>query len=874
MESPASQPIWTAARCNRLLRPLSSKLAQLRKQLPPKAAEGDNAKVELKPSISNSDPSVQATSSKEVVCEESAKIDSQSQDLEPSPRPRKRVRRTYSCRETRADFGKRAVKSTYTQSKIELPIRIPSYRYVEDQQSQQSEFPDHFCTHLNPSSHGSSNMNSNALRQHLKFAYPDRWKLIEGIHNGLDALLKATADGVKPQATGSRTLFSACLRKIPDYIAVEETWCKEEDPESTVNISSAIYNDLEALGVSSEGGWKPLREVVRAHGIALLGAALKDGVITSRVARGLVKLCIAHSAFDEGQQLIEYMIGSMERLAPPANIRSSLLATSHLGMLDYFARISGRYAFQYHKLTQLFSNGLLPLEWMSTHDMIPCWNRLLGSLAEGDDQVRGAAVLLRTVLSLSYGVSSPPLSSRIHTIRLGARDSFNAIRDEPSCRSKTSKVNHPATVKSSYRGDSESEDMVDALHSTSSHLLTIVTTLDFLQTSAAALKSNQSSPATVSVVRDIAFEAHQAQETTQLISNPRRMCLPLLAAAIVITANDKDGVELDQDVRDHLGLIELLKPGDDFADTAASFICATVNCCEQAGSSEAFHYTQRIINGLTQTSTCQSRGAATRRFSGKIAVAAAVQFSKLSSLPKHLSWALDLEAFFNSKTIAAYGQTPIKPSIQNLTNTKRRFRWEEGICEWVAGTPVIPMPKPIVYKQQDNIVPNLNNNGREPVTQKSSLFKPSPWLLELSPLSIKFNSAVRTCPEVLEKLSSDTFLRVEIDNSHAADARKVHGCTTAKENSKSIHLWEDLEMNVDELSTPESSQQTVAHNDPTLDMLVPRVECGKTRGWKRRLRAGRGEGSWGSTESPGQALTLSYVEAEVQSVESEDELSF
>ena len=299
-----------------------------------------------------------------------------------------------------------------------------------------------------------------------------------------------------------------------------------------------------------------------------------------------------------------------------------------------------------------------------------------------------------------------------------------------------------------------------------------------------------------------------------------------------------------------------------------------MNCCEQAGSSEAFHYTQRIINGLTQPSTCQSLEPATRRLSEKIAVTAAVQFSKLSSLPKHLSWALDLEAFFNSKTIGAYGQTPIKPSVQSLTKTKRGFRWEEGICEWVAGTPVIPMPTPIVYKPQDNVVPSLNNDSRELVAQKSSPFKPSPWLLELSPLSIKLNSAVKPSSQGLEKLSSGTFLRVEIDKSHPTDARKVHGSITAKENSRSIHQRKDLEINVDEQSTHESSQQTVAHNVPTLLILVPRVEFTKTRGWIRRHGAGRREGSGVYTESSGQALSFSSVEPEVRSVESEDELSF
>lgn len=880
MESPAAQRTWTTAQCNRLLRPLSSKLALLRKELPQQTAEEERMKVELKSSVSGSSLPVQATSRNEVVCEASAKTDSQPQDLEPSPRPRKRIKRTYSTREIGVDFDKGAVKSKYSQSKTEPSIRFPSYRLHVDQQSRQSEFPNDICTHLNHTSSAMKWSKHNALRQHAKFAYPDRWKLIEGIHYGLDALLKATADVVKPTLTGSRTLFSTCLRKTPDYIFAEETWCKEEDPESTVDISTAIYNDLEALGVSSTGGWKPLREVVRAHGIALLGAAVKDGVITSSVALGLVRLCIAHRAYDEGQQLIECMISTMGPFEPPASVRSSLLATSHLGMLDYFARMSGRYGFQYRELTNLFSNGILPIEWMSTHDMIPCWNRLIGSLAEGNDQVRGAAVLLRTVLSLSYGVSYLSLSSHIHDVRLRAAHSSCVIREKPSCRSKTSKVNPPTKENPSQRRDSKSVEMANALHSTSSHLLTIITTLDFFQTSASGLKFNQSDVATVSVLQDVAFEAHQALEalqkkdesdkTLQLNTYQRRMCLPLLAAAVVIAANDQDGMELNQDICRHFDPIRYLKPGDDFADTAASFICAFVNCCAQAGSREAFHYMQRIIKGLTQSSICQCLEPETRKLSEKFAITAAVQFSKITSLPKHLSWALDLESFFNRKNVEADGHTPIRPSVQTLTKTKSGFRWEEGICEWVAGTPVIPMPKPIFYKQQDNTVLSLSSDSRGVVAQKSFPLNPLPRLLEVSPHSIKFNSAAKPSSKSLEKPTSGLFWRVEIDNSHHIEAGKVHDCITAKENSESIHKWKstaqrDLEISIEKPAT---------NNDPTLDKLSPRAECTKTRGWQGRHRTGKREASWVSTESPEQGPDLGYVEHGVKAVESEDELGF
>ena len=995
MESPPTQRTWTTARCNRLLRPLSSKLALLRKELPQQTAEKEGARVDPKSSISSSSFPVQAKIGKEVVCEESTKIDNQSQDLEPSPRPLKRIKRTYSCRGVGADIGNEAVRSTFSQSQIEPSIRFPSYRLLVDQHSRQSKFPNDMCAHFNPSNHSFSTMKGpkhNALRHHVKFAYPDSWKLIEGIHNGLDTLLRATANGVKTAPTGSRTLFSTCLRKAPDYIAAEEIWCKEEDPESTVDISSAIYNDLEALGVSSSGGWKPLREVVRAHGIALLGAAVKDRAITSLIARGLVLLCIAHSAFDEGQQLIECMISTMEPLKPPTNTRSSLFAISHLGMLDYFTRISGRYGFQYRELTSLFSKGILSIEWMSTHEMIPCWNRLIGSVAEGNYQVRDAAVLLRTVLSLSYGVSYPSLSSQIHNIRLRAGGSSLTSKDKPSYRSKTSKVNHLAKEKSSQQENPKSEDMANALRSTSSHLLTIITTLDFLQTSAFSLKSNHPSPASASVLQDVAFEAHQALEadqkdegfgeTSQIISYQRRLCLPLLAAAVVAAANDQDGVELNQDICRHFDLIRLLKPGDDFADTAASFILAIVNCCGQAESSEAFHYTQRIIKGLTQSSICQSLEPEARRLSEKIAVKAAVQFSKITGSPKHLTWALDLELVFNRKTVGADGQTPIRPSAQTLTKTKSSFMWEEGICEWVAGTPVIPVPKSIVYKQQDDIVPSLSGDSRAVVAEKSSPFKPLPSLVEVSPASIKCNSAAtpssaslekppsgsfwrveidnshrikagkvhgcmppllevsprsiksnnaatpssaslekpssgsfwrveidnshrteagnvhmqapllevsprsikssnaaKTSSGSLEKSSSGSFWRVQIDNSHRTEARNVHGCTIARENSDSIPKWKttaakDQEITIGEPSIQDLSQRTATSNDSTLDQSSPRVEYTKTRGQKRRHRVGKRKGSWVLTEPPEQAPDLGYVEGGVMSVESEDELSF
>jgi hypothetical protein len=77
--------------------------------------------------------------------------------------------------------------------------------------------------------------------------------------------------------TGASSLRSMCLRKVPAVIALEEQEQEElVPPEERVDVTSEMYAELEELGVGI--GWPPLREVVRAHGVAMVAEAVEEGL--------------------------------------------------------------------------------------------------------------------------------------------------------------------------------------------------------------------------------------------------------------------------------------------------------------------------------------------------------------------------------------------------------------------------------------------------------------------------------------------------------------------------------------------------------------------------------------------------------------------
>ncbi len=735
----------------------------------------------------------------------------------PSPRPRKKMKRTYSSREVvrfrrerETMGGKGHLGGLGNEPSIRIPVvRINEQGFVREilktdslhVGSSSGELP------LSPTTKSASRKGYSSLQVQSQSLY--RLKLLEGIRSGFETLLKVTAEGSSAKSSGRRSLFSTCLRKIPEYIAAEELCCKEEDWESTVDISSAVYNDLEAFGSSPSGGWKPLREVVRSHGISLLGSAMSEGLLNVSEARYLVKSCLRHRAFDEGERLIEYL----------AYTRADMVGELELDILDYFARNSGRYGFQYRQLTILLREGLLPVDWISKHEMIPCWNRLILSLSKTNGESKDAAILLRTALSIGYRASRIRLHpSHIHNVRLRARNISCKGGDESSLPSE--KVER----KEQGCALSERADLDQGFYATSAHLLTVLTTVEILPSLASILESSTTGTAVSGILRDLALDVLQIFEADEFDTHPGSpsqlrphhdsMCLPVLAARMALVAAAEDDEELDPDIHHHLDFLRRFKHSQSFADTAASFLCAVANCCGQAGSGDAFDYIQEIVQLLTRKEISRDGEREMKVLFGRIAINAAVRFSQATSLPRHLSWALDLESSFHRASIGADHQTPTKPSVRSISKTKSGFRWEEGICEWVAGTPCIPTPKPAGDKQHYYTAPELSRDAMTVISLNYSPTEPSTPITGDISGSTKPDFILNETFEILPN-PGPSFLHVLIDPSSRIRGAKVQDGNQATPDSTDIYpVYSELE--ADELSTHESSPKTTPCNPQTL----------------------------------------------------------
>lgn len=703
-------------------------------------------------------------------------------DWEPSPRPRKRIRRTYSSRELEHSLCERPAKHEASSFTTTLPkfsaeplIQNLSYDFKADQlcsSSLQQKMIERPVPTKVESSEPISIVSTDSrlgdsLRRFAKSKYPDRWQLIEGIQNGLETLLKVTTKPELIPRLGARSLFSTCLKSVPHYIFLEESRCKMEDPENKVDVSLAIYDELEAYGASPHGGWKSLKEVVKAHGISMIGSVVKDGLIELPIASYLVKICLHRGAFDEAQHIVECMIVVLKGLSKTARFQDRILVFC-LSILDQFVALSGRFGFQYRQLESMLRNGTLSIGWILSDDMIECWSRVMRSVADGDSSSRDAGNLVQTVALISLGASDTDISSHIQSLRVKSRNMHNIVLG----KSTSSAENGSNHLLPEYP---RVEDLEIATQAINSDLLAAVCSIDILQNSAPRTKLKGLSTARLPAFQNIVLQACRFLEVGNFYTGFKRnqlcmdrICLPLLAAGV---SSASAGVG-DSELSYYLDIIQKTNISRDFPESAASLLCTVAHCCNRATSGNGVQHMQKMVEKLVTLYTSGDCEPKIRLLLGNIAASAAIRYSHSTSIPKHLSWALEVESLVNRIKVGLDSQSPSKICGTSLTRTKHGFRWEEGICEWVAGTPGIPAPKYIVHKDQDSRSPGPGSSPGPPlvVRQTDSLDTPKSLVLA-SMSSPKLNSkadSLEAKPNIVGNRSCGIFLHVEIENIRRA----------------------------------------------------------------------------------------------------------
>ncbi len=852
----ATKTPWTSARCNRLLRPLSSKIALLRKegQPEPNCNAGRNAQnITAVPSGNGGRVGCPRHSA-----QAAADADAEWQS---NPRPRKKIKQTYSTKartlplkDTEDDGSEARTCRSTSEAVIGLPLQLtlearPSETSstIEDNDQCSRPLPSQYLRAANPS------------QGFPKELAPNTWRLIDGIGKGLVALLKATDCEKSPLTSGCRSLFSTCSRQIPKYIAEEDHVANAEDKDGDIDISSAVYSDLEEFGSMPGGGWEPLREVARAHGISMVTDAIEDGILGLPVARHLFHLCLDVSAYDEAQCIIE----SLTRLATPTD-QPLLKKARHLphdlhmivNSLDSLASRTGRDGFLYRHTAAMLDRCILPTTWISSKPMVGTWNKAIQSIAQEDGNAQSAVVLLHTAIAMSYRKVDAIPSLDVDDLRL----EIHVASHRPVLRSgsfgQLSESNVWSQRSSAISGSSLSKETDGGVPSTLSNLLTVLSAITRLRVSTVSSHTNACNTWITTVLYDLSMEARRAIDLMRRESSPNLLIklhadsfrLPLLAAGLAELSSSGCSSHVSQPQAPWLSDLASLSSSNEALSFAGLFICAVARCCGRARSEDPFESLQAIVQDLIKASKFIYYDGQTRRICSDLALAAAFAYSEDTSRPYHLDWALQLELDITGKAASTPKAALVRTPARSIRQSKSGYRWEEGICEWIAMTPDL-----LLHKLSD--VRPETDGMEEPVNHmEQTLDERLPRSSEMSPCAASKKPAkAGGKPRRDGSQALQVLIQPKLNScSRSSRLEKLSSMKTYQPSKKTFALkslariYDDNDF--DELSTPGSSQEdTLARS--TLQELPNSVLSMKRKRWSGHKQNTYRSDNWISTAS-------------------------
>jgi hypothetical protein len=670
-----SSQSWTAGRCQRLLRPLTSRIELLAKDaiLYTTAAKPGSVSTLATPATAPNNKYPDVSSEREEETKYKAKR-------------RKRVRRTYSARsrlknilhedqvyanqEEREKNPRRKVKSQPGEVLVPTPILNRSKFLVADPSQ---DFPLELSPIAplksrnvkRPSSQQAAQEReaqfefAEIMRQIKKTASATRFKVYEGICNSLEALFKATlpqeerassvSDTMRTQqdtfslvkkVPRSSSLLAMCLRGIPDYIRKEEKRLAIEaeamGPKSAFDtplVSIETYTDLESLG-TSDTGWKHLRTVVRAHGVLVISDAIEHGLLDANIASALVMLCLHTSLPDEAEMLLTSLIKSSSIYPDPKSPQSHFRddpALLPLLTLMKFVKYTGRFGYYHRQITGVITTGSLSVTWLGTKCFSSLWTSLFRSLSI-DPFDRDANKFMNGVLPLVCRAQSSRLEKHEHS-------------------------------------SSDQSSMLSVLDTTRASVLTTLLAMSMLSVRLRSI------PQTLkATIIDCQLGSSELQSH---------------GISLILMANLLRGAETDEDasfLKRLVGLLRsksceslnLLQP----CNHIPSFVCSVARCCGRGSSSDGFEHLKTMLERLIAISSLDSsEGSAVLE-----QIVADSAFIYADHLPdtSHLQFAQRIMAnmhrsFSKPKTSSSKGEPKYETG----------FRWEEGINEWVMATPAV-----------------------------------------------------------------------------------------------------------------------------------------------------------------------------------------
>jgi hypothetical protein len=673
---------WSTSRCNRLLRPLSSKLGKLRKELerPRTTSAPESRNVSSAFAIKGSPQ--KTTNFTRPANKPRGFGKAQDPDWRPGAKPAGGVKKTtYGGRgRGRPAAVTQTQRGTSGMVNASRPGEIAFTPLVSRMGGQLLSSPQ---VPISPLRKFAKNRGPLLAPMNATHTADDLRKLIQGLSEAYANLLQSTATSHEARWKGTRSLMSACLRKLPAYIELEEHFAKldkleEEAEEEDRDVANEIYEHLEAQFEQEQGlGWRPFKQVVRAHGTTLICDAITDEVIGLENALMLVTHCLNASAWDEAERLLLAYASLLESLSMPINTRASLFdeqRSPFMSAVKAFVDQTGRHRLLFELLEHMVALELLPLEWLATDSMRPVWDRMVRTISENDHRTLSSATrFFETVTLVSMGLPDDRL-----------------LEDEIT-----------GSVSRRFVPSSR-EELRQALATTFSSLLTVMCSIALVNSSRDDPAGREAARRVTSVLDTVVIAISNREDIQDelillnadaddvQVMAQRGLWVAFASCLVHLEGSNDESATISLHTSTSINLINWIaskysSKNINFASILASLPTLVSSIARGTGriwKDDGFDQLQRLVTALMATSGCRlpHRLWTLKR----LALESAMEFAHGTGDAEHMAYAHNIE-----KEMQTQGRLVImhSPQKNDSPTTSGGFRWEEGIGEWVTCTP-------------------------------------------------------------------------------------------------------------------------------------------------------------------------------------------
>lgn len=623
---------WTSTRCHRLLRPLKSHIAALRREIDLEDLERLSDDVVQDGAAETNHSRLQHTYSRRRR-KTQARSSTSGGLMDPSTRTPKRAPRKSITRPGEIVLPTPIIRRARGQQ-LSSPMQQPELADAEGGVTGKKRFAD-FRGQRTPSVLTALENEMQPLRNRVSAT---KFSLYDSILRTVHSLLTATAVS-SPSSPTNRSLVAMCLRVVPEYIGELEYWeqhdAEEQGTKSTLQnseISSEIYGELEAmLPTSCEAGH--LRIVVRAHAIKVIRDSIAEGLLDDSFSILLIKLCCKTKSFREGEELLQELT---DRSYPRPRGADSTFDESRkltaLKMLREFTRESGRPQYMQRLLSRLLAQQQLPLLWLSTKEFSTIWSSMVKTLSGDEicDDTTSFTVQMITTLSTQARLDTMPL--RIH-----------------------------------------SNDLRSLSQQTLISAITAISTLPIL-----AQEAKDSSVCQTSQTNRSSASQKVGYIIQRCIYKSRRTRKPGWPATVLNLAafftNTLPGSHKGSLVSGALARAlsgQASVEGGQHYEAVTSLIGAIAQCCGRGSTQPSHHYLSRFCDQLEHELSPDG-------FPRTLRMDCAFVLAERTNDLRDLAFAESLDASTTNQQVMP---TPRRKSASSA------YRWDEDICEWITVTP-------------------------------------------------------------------------------------------------------------------------------------------------------------------------------------------